>query len=71
MDRLNPIGLPRDELAYTLTQSRFVMRARRTNSCLLCRKAGVNEAGLCDSCYVMLNDEELRLAERWLGGRGP
>ena len=49
----------------------MVRTARRINSCLLCRNRGVNEAGVCDVCYASLNDEELRLANRWMTGEGP
>ena len=71
MHRLNSEGIPRDQLILALKDRRAVATARRINSCLLCRRIGVNEAGLCVVCYGMLNDEELRLAERWLRGVGP
>ena len=72
MERLNPEGIPRDDLRYALTQRRFVMSARRMNSCMLCKRIGVNETGLCEVCYGLLDDpEELRLANRWLTGEGP
>ena len=71
MDRVNAQGIQRHQLTWTLTQKRLVKKARRENACLLCRAKGVNEAALCDLCHALLNDEELRLAERWLAGVGP
>lgn len=71
MDRVNSQGIPRKQLTWVLTQPRHVKKAIRENACLLCRSNGVNEAGLCDMCYALLTDEELRLAEKWLGGVGP
>lgn len=71
MDRLNPEGIPRDELRHALATRRHVAAARRRNECLLCRAKPVNEAGLCEVCHSQLDDEELRLAERWLAGREP
>jgi hypothetical protein len=54
-----------------LRNRRQVVAARKINSCLLCRRIGVNEAGLCDFCYSMLDGDELLLAVRWLQGVGP
>lgn len=71
MDRVNSQGLPRHQLAYVLTQPRHVRKAIKEDACLLCRTKGVNEAGLCDACYALLDDKELKLAERWLSGVGP
>jgi len=48
-----------------------VLTARKINACLLCRRGGVNEAGLCDVCYGQLNEDEQPLAHRWLTGVGP
>ena len=31
----------------------------------------VNEAGLCNYCWALLRDDELRLGEAWLNGTGP
>ena len=70
-DRLNSEGIRRDELRWVLTQRRFVITARRINSCLLCRRNGVNEAGLCQVCFTLLDDEESRLANKWTSGEGP
>lgn len=47
------------------------MTARRINTCLLCRRRGVNDAGVCDVCNASLTEEELRLVEKWLRGTGP
>lgn len=71
MDRLNSEGISRRDLTFVLCQARMVATARRLRSCLLCRNGPVNEAGLCDSCYALLNDEEFRLAQRWLTMEGP
>lgn len=71
MERLNSEGLPRWKLVWALGQPRLVAKARAMNRCLLCRKSQVNEAALCDSCTAVLDDEELRLVERWMGGVGP
>ena len=65
MDRLNPEGIPRKQLSFVLSQSRRVYEARRIDSCLLCRHPKVNDAGLCELCYSMLDGEELQLATRW------
>ena len=72
MERLNSEGIPRHQLSYALSNRRIVMTARRIDSCLLCRRMGVNETGLCNVCYSMLeNAEEIRLAQRWMTGEGP
>lgn len=71
MDRLNSQGIPRQQLLWTLGQRRHVLKALKEDACLLCRKGGLNEAGLCDMCYALLNDNELSAAERWLSGVGP
>lgn len=71
MDRLNGEGILLRLLPVALQDRKQVMTARKINSCLLCRRQGVNEAGLCDVCYAMLDGEELRLALRWLSGVGP
>lgn len=47
------------------------MRARKEDACLLCRTKGVNEAALCDTCFALLTDAELSIAEKWLSGVGP
>lgn len=70
-DRLNSEGIRREELRWVLTQRRMVLTARRINSCLLCRRIGVNESGLCEVCFSLLDDDESRLAGRWISGEGP
>lgn len=71
MERWNSEGIPRDHLAWALTQRRFVEAARRIDACLLCRRPKVNEAGLCTVCHSLLDDRERALAQRWLTGVGP
>lgn len=72
MDRLNSEGIRRQELLVALKDRKQVLTARRINSCLLCRRFGVNAAGLCEICYSMLDDgPELKAAERWLRGDAP
>ena len=72
MERLNSEGIPRASLKFALSKTSQVMTARRINKCLLCRSKGVNEAGLCEVCYALIQDpEEQRLIGRWLTGEGP
>lgn len=71
MDRLNGEGIPRNQLEWALTQRKMVLTARKINSCLLCCSKPVNEGGICDVCMAILNDKELKLVERWMGGTGP
>lgn len=71
MERLNSEGIRRDHLLQALKSRKTVYVARRIDSCLLCRRRSVNEAGLCDFCYSMLDGEELIAAVRWLSGEGP
>ena len=71
MDRVNAQGIPRRQLKWTLTQRRHVNKARSEDACLLCRADGVDESGLCNTCYSLLDEDELKIAERWLGGIGP
>jgi hypothetical protein len=71
MSRINSEGIPREDLLFALRTPRMVSEARRIDSCLLCRNRRVNEAGLCDVCYTMLDGEEFRLVGRWLSGEGP
>ena len=65
------MGIRRGELPFVLRQANLVPTARRIDSCLLCRRSRVNEAGLCDVCFSQLEGEEMRLANRWLTGEGP
>lgn len=71
MERHNSEGILRKDLKIALRDRRQVLTARRIDSCLLCRRPRVNESGLCDVCYGMLEGEELDLACRWLSGEGP
>jgi len=71
MDRFNSEGILRHNLVQTLKDRRAVGTARRIDTCLLCRRSGVNESGLCEMCYGMLDGEEFVLAERWISGKGP
>lgn len=71
MDRLNSEGIARHKLKVALSDRPTVLSARRTDTCLLCRRPRVNEAGLCDVCWALLDDDELRLAGKWLMGQGP
>jgi hypothetical protein len=71
VERLNAEGILRKDLKWALSQRRIVLAARRINSCLLCRRANLNEAGLCDVCNASLTEEELELVERWRRGTGP
>lgn len=71
MERSNSEGILHSELGFALRNRRMVTVARRINSCLLCRRHGVNEAGLCDVCYALLDEEMIVLAGRWLSGLGP
>lgn len=71
VSRLNPEGIPRDQLLFVLGQPRRVREARRIDRCLLCRGARVNDAGLCELCYSMLDGDEQRLATRWTTGGAP
>ena len=69
--RLNSEGIPREHLLIALRDRRVVQAARYINSCLLCRRREVNEAGLCEVCWGMLEGEEIRMGERWMRGEGP
>lgn len=71
MQRMNSEGILRDDLAWALTQTRIVATARRIDRCLLCRRAHVNEAGLCAVCLATLDEPEIALVERWTRGTGP
>ncbi len=72
MERLNSEGIPRHQLKFALSRPSTVQTARRVDKCILCKRKGVNEAGLCDLCYPLIQDpEELKLVERWLSGEGP
>ncbi|MFM9873206.1 MAG: hypothetical protein ACKVQS_07045 [Fimbriimonadaceae bacterium] len=66
--RINPEGIPRDQLTWALTQARIVRAAVRIDQCLLCRDPHVNEAGLCVICWTYLTPEETELATNWATG---
>jgi hypothetical protein len=69
--RFNSEGIERDKLTWVLGQTKLVQTARKIDSCLLCRRNGVNEAGLCSVCWATLDDKELEKATRWTTGVGP
>ena len=71
VERVNSEGIPRLDLAHYLRHRSSVIAARRIDTCMLCRRHRVNEAGLCDYCYSALDGEEARLAAAWLSGQGP
>ncbi|MBX3118683.1 MAG: hypothetical protein KF784_06430 [Fimbriimonadaceae bacterium] len=70
MDRINSEGIPRDLLKVALKEPEIIRVAVKNDACLLCRNRKVNEAGICQVCFTMLNDEEVKLAEAWMSGRG-
>lgn len=69
--RVTSTGLRPDQLPWALQKPDLVETARANDSCLLCRAGNVNEAGLCKVCMSMLDDQNHRLAERWLSGSAP
>ncbi len=71
MDRVNSQGIPRQRLIWTLKQPKIVKKAIKEDSCLLCRAPRVNDAALCEVCYALLGDDELKATECWLSGVGP
>jgi hypothetical protein len=71
VDRLNSEGIPRYQLTVALKDRHQVMRARRFDICMLCRRQRVNDSGLCEICYSSLDGEEFRLAASWISGVGP
>lgn len=71
MERWNSEGIPRETLLWALTQKRFIVRAIQDDACLLCKSSKVNEAGICEVCWALLNEEELKCANLWLSGAGP
>jgi hypothetical protein len=69
IERWNSEGIPRDQLVVALRTPRIVRFARRINSCLLCRRKSVNEAGICEVCTAnILDAEELRLIGEYRTG---
>jgi hypothetical protein len=71
MERWNSEALPRDKLKWALTQRSIVSQAREQDSCLLCCSPHVNEAALCGVCWALLDEEELKIATKWVEGSGP
>jgi len=71
MERVNSEGIRRVDLRLALRTRRVVAEARRVDTCILCRRHKVNEAGICDVCYSSLEGEELDLAVSWMRGVGP
>lgn len=71
VERLNPEGIPRQDLKWVLTQERLVREARKIDSCLMCKADRINEAALCQVCWALLDDDELRSAQRWTMGVAP
>lgn len=66
--RFNAEGIRREDLLFALTDGRLVRAARRIPACLLCRRSLVNEAGLCDVCWALLDGSELEEALKWTAG---
>jgi hypothetical protein len=71
MERVNPEGIVREDLAWALNQRGLVFTARRMNTCLVCRRRGVDESGLCNVCTATLSEQEQDLVEKWRRGTGP
>ncbi len=69
--RLNPEGIPRNQLMYALGNREMVAFRRKMDSCFLCCRPDVNEAGLCRYCYSALDTPEIQAAVRWTSGVGP
>ena len=71
MERFNSEGIPRDSLLTALRNPLTVRAARRADACLLCRRPNVNEAGICQICYSMLDGAEIVAVTRLLNGQVP
>lgn len=71
MERWNSEGILREMLVVALKDRDMVLTARRVDTCMLCRRKKVNEAGICEVCYGSLDGPELTLAVRWRSGVGP
>lgn len=71
VERLNSEAIPRRFLMRALLDTHLVPTFRRIDRCLLCRRPGVNEAALCLVCWALLEDDEMRQAQRWLNGGAP
>jgi len=68
VERWNSEGIPRDQLMWALTQRPVIRSFRKLDSCMLCRRKGVNEAALCEACFSMLDGIEFDSAQQWLSG---
>lgn len=71
VERMNSEAIPMHQLILALKDPKMVPEFRRIDRCLLCRRQRVNEAALCESCWALLGDDEIRQAERWLNGGQP
>lgn len=71
MDRFNPEGIPRNRFIHALETPSIVQAAIKRNSCLLCRRSGVNSAGICEICTAQLSGKENDLVQKWLRGAMP
>jgi hypothetical protein len=71
MDRWNPQGMKRSNLAWALSKPEIVEKHRRMDSCMLCCRGGVNEAGLCEVCTALLSNQDSDTVERYRRGAGP
>ncbi|MBL8087490.1 MAG: hypothetical protein JNM85_05385 [Chthonomonas sp.] len=71
MDRETAAGIPRSSFLWALSRPDIVQQYRKINLCMLCRREGVNAAGICDNCYHVLNSPEIDAVQRWLSGVGP
>ena len=68
---MNSEGIIRENLMHALKDPRTVREAKRIDRCLLCRRPGVNDAALCEFCWALLDEDELKQGQRWLSGVGP
>lgn len=66
--RFNAEGIRREDVLLTLGDRRQVLNARKINACLLCRRSGVNEAGVCPVCWALFDEKELELSLKWTVG---
>lgn len=71
MERWNSESIPRSHILWALKTPRIVMGALKIDKCMICQGPKVNEAGICPICWAMLDEDELRQAEKWLNGSAP
>lgn len=71
MERWNSEAIPRQDLAWALGRPDIVRTARRIDRCLLCRAPHVNEAALCASCWAILDEPDISIAQEWMTGARP